>query len=190
MLFLHLKTYTVSFFGHRYIDNFRLAEERLTEIIRDLLLTKEYVEFLVGRDGDFDQIVSSTIRRVKRDYGEHNSAHVCILPYMTAEFAHDGLSRLYRAVGQYGRSPSKVRAQPLMPTSPPSKQRILSLIRRLLTSRHTLTARSKLPRIGQTPPLQPLHSTMQFRPRLPLSSRALPISMPISQQLRLTLKHR
>ena len=86
MLFSHLKIYTVSFFGHRYIDNFRLAEERLTEIIRDLLLTKEYVEFLVGRDGDFDQIVSSTIRRVKRDYGEHNSAHVCILPYMTAEF--------------------------------------------------------------------------------------------------------
>lgn len=86
MLFSHFKIYTVSFFGHRYIDNFRLAEERLTEIIRDLLLTKEYVEFLVGRDGDFDQIVSSTIRRVKRDYGEHNSAHVCILPYMTAEF--------------------------------------------------------------------------------------------------------
>ena len=89
MLFSHLETYTVSFFGHRYIDNFRLAEERLTEIIKDIILEKEYVEFLVGRDGDFDQIVSSTIRRVKRDYGEHNSAHVCILPYMTAEFRNN-----------------------------------------------------------------------------------------------------
>lgn len=86
MLFSPLDVYTVSFFGHRYVDNFRLAEEKLTEIIKELLLSKEYVEFLVGRDGDFDQIVSSTVRRVKKDYGEHKCAHVCILPYMTAEF--------------------------------------------------------------------------------------------------------
>lgn len=43
MLFHALDVYTVSFFGHRYVDNFRLAEERLTEIIKNLLLTKEYV---------------------------------------------------------------------------------------------------------------------------------------------------
>lgn len=86
MLFSGMEIFTVCFFGHRYIDRFGYAEAKLEKIMKDLLAEHEYVEFLVGRDGDFDQIVSSTIRRVKRDYGEHNSAHVCILPYMTAEF--------------------------------------------------------------------------------------------------------
>ena len=43
------------------------------------------MEFLVGRDGEFDQIVSSTIRRCKRNIRDDNSAHVWVLPYLTAE---------------------------------------------------------------------------------------------------------
>lgn len=46
--------YTVSFFGHRKIDFTYIVEDRLEGLIRSLLLEKEYVEFLVGRDGDFD----------------------------------------------------------------------------------------------------------------------------------------
>ena len=44
----------------------RGIEERLEKKIRELLLTKEYLEFLVGRDGEFDQLVASTVRRCKR----------------------------------------------------------------------------------------------------------------------------
>ena len=44
-------TYAVSFFGHRQIDNVFTIEEHLETIIRELLLSKEYVEFLIGRDG-------------------------------------------------------------------------------------------------------------------------------------------
>ena len=51
-----------------------------------MLREQEYVEFLVGRDGDFDQIASSAIRRCKRAVGEDNCAHVWVLPYLTAEF--------------------------------------------------------------------------------------------------------
>lgn len=40
--------FTVSFFGHRKIINHFEAEKKLTEIIKELLLTKEYVEFLVA----------------------------------------------------------------------------------------------------------------------------------------------
>ena len=54
---------TVSFFGHRQIDDVFKIEKQLEALIRELLLTKEYVEFLVGRDGEFDQLVSSTIRK-------------------------------------------------------------------------------------------------------------------------------
>ena len=61
-------------------------EQRLEAVIRNLLKNKEYVEFLVGRDGEFDRIVSSAIRRCKREYRSDNSAHVLVLPYSTAEF--------------------------------------------------------------------------------------------------------
>ena len=83
---LYLNTYTVSFFGHRAIEDPLLVEQRLEMLIRKLLKEKEYVEFLVGRDGEFDQIVSSTIRRCKRTVRDDNSAHVWVLPYPTAEY--------------------------------------------------------------------------------------------------------
>ena len=83
---LCLNTYTVSFFGHRAIEDPLLVEQRLEMLIRKLLKEKEYVEFLVGRDGEFDQIVSSTIRRCKRTVRDDNSAHVWVLPYPTADF--------------------------------------------------------------------------------------------------------
>ena len=43
--------FTVSFFGHRIIPEFREAEDRVEALVHALLLEKEYVEFLVGRDG-------------------------------------------------------------------------------------------------------------------------------------------
>lgn len=81
-----METFTVSFFGHRYIDNPFPIEKALDELIGSLLQRKEYVEFLVGRNGDFDQLVSSTIRRCKREIRDNNSAHVWVLPYVTADF--------------------------------------------------------------------------------------------------------
>ena len=83
---LCLNTYTVSFFGHRAIEDPLLIEQRLEMLIRKLLKEKEYVEYLVGRDGEFDLIVSSTIRRCKRTVRGDNSAHVWVLPYPTADF--------------------------------------------------------------------------------------------------------
>ena len=42
--------FTVSFFGHRIIPEFREAEDRVEALVHALLLEKEYVEFLVGRE--------------------------------------------------------------------------------------------------------------------------------------------
>ncbi|EKC43983.1 hypothetical protein OBE_17718, partial [human gut metagenome] len=47
-----MNIFTVSFFGHRIIPEFREAEDRVEALVHALLLEKEYVEFLVGRDGD------------------------------------------------------------------------------------------------------------------------------------------
>jgi len=84
-----LDTYTVTFIGHRYIDNMFRIESRLEDIIRDLIQEHEYVEFLVGRDGEFDQIVSSTVLRVKRQVGNKNSALVWVMPYPRAEYENN-----------------------------------------------------------------------------------------------------
>ena len=84
-----MKAYAVSFFGHRQIDNVFTIEERLETIIQELLLSKEYVEFLIGRDGEFDQLVASTVRRCKRAVRDDNSALVLVLPYTTAEYRNN-----------------------------------------------------------------------------------------------------
>ena len=78
--------YTVSFFGHRVIEDPLMIEQRLETLICKLLKEKEYVEFLIGRDGEFDHLVSSVIHRCKREYRSDNSAHIWVLPYITAEF--------------------------------------------------------------------------------------------------------
>lgn len=84
-----LEPYTVSFFGHRRLDRIFEVEQALEELIRDLLLSHSYVEFLVGREGDFDQLVSSTVRRCKRTCRSDNSALVLVLPYNKAEFRNN-----------------------------------------------------------------------------------------------------
>ena len=81
-----LEIFTVAFFGHRYIDNMFKVEELLEEQIRKLINEKEYVDFIVGRNGEFDQCVSSTVLRVRKNYRDDNSALVLMLPYPTAEY--------------------------------------------------------------------------------------------------------
>ena len=80
-----MEPFTISFFGHRRIENLVSVESKLIRIVRDLLKSKAYVEFLVGRNGDFDQLVSSVVRRAKREYRADNSSLVLVLPYVTAE---------------------------------------------------------------------------------------------------------
>ena len=84
-----MNTFTVSFFGHRQIDNPFDVEGKLEKLIREYLNSKEYVEFLIGRDGEFDQLVASTVRRCKRAVRDDNNALVLVLPYPTAEFLNN-----------------------------------------------------------------------------------------------------
>lgn len=81
-----MDTFRVSFWGHRKIDDVLFIERSLEKMICTLLQQHTYVEFLVGREGEFDQWVSSTIRRCKRTVRDDNSAHIWVMPYMTAEY--------------------------------------------------------------------------------------------------------
>ena len=81
-----MDTYTVSFFGHRKLDSPILIEEQFEAIVLNLLSTKAYVEFLVGRDGDFDLLASAAIKRAIRTYSYGNTHFTLVLPYMKAEY--------------------------------------------------------------------------------------------------------
>ena len=81
-----LDVYTVSFFGHRELPNMFAIEDKLMSILREIINTHEYVEFLVGRDGDFDQLCSSCVRRAIADYACGNASLILVLPYERADY--------------------------------------------------------------------------------------------------------
>lgn len=80
-----MEVFTASFFGHRIVEDSLNVERKLERLVCRLLQEKEYIEFLVGRDGEFDRLAASVIRRCKRTVRGDNSALVWVLPYETAE---------------------------------------------------------------------------------------------------------
>ena len=81
-----MKIYTVSFFGHRLVERASEIEVGLEILLHDLITQKEYVEFLIGRDGEFDLLAASAIRRAVKQYGYGNTSIILVLPYMKAEY--------------------------------------------------------------------------------------------------------
>ena len=83
-----LEIYTVSFLGHRELHNHRQVEERLIPILKELLRSKPYVSFLVGRQGEFDEYVASLIKRVQKEIGKENNDLTLVLPYTVADLEY------------------------------------------------------------------------------------------------------
>ena len=67
--------YRVSMIGHRVIEDYGV-EEKLYELFRELLRTKEYVESYLGRNGDFDILAASVIKRLQKNYRDDPCAAV------------------------------------------------------------------------------------------------------------------
>lgn len=81
---------TVSFFGHRIIDDSQTVEQKLYELLRIIISRGDReVEFLVGRNGDFDLIATSVIRRLKKEINSENVFLTLVLPYETAELRNN-----------------------------------------------------------------------------------------------------
>ena len=88
--------FKVGFLGHKEVEHFRQVEEQLRTVIRKLLDEEEFVEFYVGRNGEFDIMVASVIKSVQRDVGTHNSCHILVLPYPVADY--DSYEEYYNEV--------------------------------------------------------------------------------------------
>ena len=81
--------YTVSLFGHRHIENTVEAQFKLEKTISAILSKYEYTNFLVGRNGDFDILAASVIKRTKGALDAANASLILVLPYVTAEYRHN-----------------------------------------------------------------------------------------------------
>ena len=77
--------FRVALLGHRYLDSLRIIEDRLTPIIKDLIWKKQFVEFYIGRNGEFDEFAASVIKRVRKDVDLSNTALILVLPYNSAK---------------------------------------------------------------------------------------------------------
>lgn len=81
-----MNIYTVSFFGHREIENPSEIEKRLEKLLYDIITQNEYVEFLIGREGEFDLLAASAVRLAVKNYGCGNTSFILVFPYMKAEY--------------------------------------------------------------------------------------------------------
>ena len=76
-----MQIYRIAFIGHREIHGHYRLEEEIEKIVKDKLYEKEYVEFYVGRNGDFDISAASAIKRTQKNVESHNNSLVLVQPY-------------------------------------------------------------------------------------------------------------
>lgn len=55
--------FRVSFIGHRVVDEYRQVEEELDEVIELLHRKYGFIDFNVGRNGEFDELATQAVRR-------------------------------------------------------------------------------------------------------------------------------
>lgn len=79
--------YRVSMIGHRVVEDYGI-EEKLYELFWELLRTKEYVEFYLSRNGDFDILAASVIKRLHKNYRDDNSVMILVLPYPVKDYEY------------------------------------------------------------------------------------------------------
>ena len=92
-----MNIYTVSLFGHRSLLNPLSAEEHLEREVYKILKSHSYVNFLIGRTGEFDLLAALTIRRMMRTYSRINCSLTLVLPYQNnnVENNRDSFLNLY-----------------------------------------------------------------------------------------------
>ncbi len=82
------KPFSISLFGHRYIDDARDLEERLEAVLSGIFESHGYVEIFIGRNGDFDVIAASLIKNLKKRYSDNEIVLVLTLPYTVKDIEY------------------------------------------------------------------------------------------------------
>ena len=77
--------FKVGFIGHKAVENFFKVEQQVHDDVIKLLDEKEFVEFYIGRNGEFDIMVASVIKGIQKDRGTYNNCLILVLPYDAAD---------------------------------------------------------------------------------------------------------
>ena len=81
----------VAFFGHRYVEDVLAIEQQLLPILQELFENHMFVDFYIGRNGEFDEIAASLVRLVQRANKDRNCAMTTltlVLPYPTKDMEY------------------------------------------------------------------------------------------------------
>lgn len=78
---IYMEIFTVTFFGHRDFCEHHKYEEKLLSFLVNLINTKEYIEFIMGRNGEFDIFAESVVKKAQNRAGHSNSSLILINPY-------------------------------------------------------------------------------------------------------------
>ncbi len=70
------------------MEHYREIEDCLSEILFELLRNKEFIEFQIGRNGEFDIFAASCIKRIQKCLGCDNSAMTLVLPYPVSDIEY------------------------------------------------------------------------------------------------------
>lgn len=80
-----MNVYRVALIGHREISHFSLLEKRLEHTMEALIRQNEFVEFYIGRNGEFDILAASVFTRMRERLGKERCAMILVLPYPVAD---------------------------------------------------------------------------------------------------------
>ena len=73
--------FRVSFAGHRNIYGQCDLEDRIQKIAEEIICNNDFVEFYVGRNGDFDISAASAIKRSQKSFDYKTSSLILVQPY-------------------------------------------------------------------------------------------------------------
>ena len=75
------KDYIVSLFGHREIADLDMLEQCFLRQMQKILDTYEHITLLIGRNGEFDECIASSIKRLQKRVGEERITLTLVVPY-------------------------------------------------------------------------------------------------------------
>ncbi len=73
--------FAVAFIGTRDLLEFSGLSTRIEEVVEDLILRHGFVTFYIGRNGGFDILAASCIKRVQGRLGRETCSLVLVQPY-------------------------------------------------------------------------------------------------------------
>lgn len=83
-----MEIFRVTFFGHREVWNIRELEAKLIPILKNVMDTHAYIEFYIGRNGEFDEFVASIIKRLKKEREMSYNILILVLPYTVKDMEY------------------------------------------------------------------------------------------------------